>query len=159
ASDVRSFRSLTAQPDTGFSGDGSVAIPYITPGGGTAHDASFRPLVITPGEGVLISGLIRAKVGGTQHQEFIKMNVDGTPDTAFGVNGVLDTGNVGTFDLTGQFTSTAFYLIKFDFGTNQTTIQRFALDGTTLDTTFGTNGTLTINSQATVKVLEDGKIL
>ncbi len=148
--------------DTTFDGDGKVTTAI-----GSSDDEAFS-VAIQPDGGIIVAGFSR---NGSTNEDFavVRYNADGSLDTTFDGDGKLTTDVVGSEDFAKSVTLNSDGKIvvgghSYDGSSTDFALARYNADGS-LDTTFGTNGTvttdvLTSNDYAYSVVLEpDGKIV
>ncbi len=158
--------SLTAngKADDSFGGgDGVSNITESKPADGSFFDPQIEQVlddgsVLTMNEIDFRSGSIKKRL------EVVKTNPDGSIDTSFGTNGVVDVDvTKDTASAQALLTTSGLY-VQVDYGLGTTPasgdLYRFTPDGKALDNTFGTNGKLSIPGFATAFAEQsDGKLL
>ncbi len=148
--------------DNSFGTNGSVVVTSIS-----GYDIPFSDFVILPDGKFLVTGNRYIQSSGLSSLLIYRYTANGTPDAAFGTNGVITTP-VGSYDLRivlqpdGKFVVAGAKYIGNNI--DEVAIVRYNPDGT-LDTTFGTGGitqTSVGNRQLRVReilVQSDGKLL
>jgi uncharacterized delta-60 repeat protein len=144
--------------DNSFSGDGI----FIYDSG---YNDEFLDIAIQPDGKIIAAGL--QDLNGTKCL-LLRLNMNGTIDSSFGTNGVVTfDGNSGGFGIfssvelmpDGNIIAAGVSYVSDDF-----LIMRFSQDGI-VDSTFGTNGTVTIdfnnesNSCQSINRQADGKLI
>jgi uncharacterized delta-60 repeat protein len=139
--------------------DGTLDTAFTT-NLGTGFDSIFSRIIIQSDDKILIGGSFFTSFNGTAVPKLVRLNSDGTLDTAFMAN--IGTGPNSSFVQSINLQSDSKILIGGAFtsfnGTSANRIVRLNSDGT-LDTDFITNiGTGANNSISATAIQSDGKI-
>ena len=141
--------------DTSFGGNGVV---ISTPTGATRNWGT--DLFITNGNKYLVNCDV-TEINGQRHSCLVQLNTDGSLDTSYGTNGVLDLQNRYIYNIIAQQPDGKILVatnLNAQFG-----ITRYSTAGT-LDNSFGANGVLStpiyyFSSIRNLIVLQNGKLL
>jgi uncharacterized delta-60 repeat protein len=146
--------------DTSFDTDGRVHAPFVT-------NAGFTEIAVLPDGGILVAGEFTPS-GGTFERGYIvmRLNADGSPDTAFDTDGALVIPIVQNRSANALRTGLAVqpdgkFVLAYGYNGYQNLFTaRFNADGSP-DTNFGTGGTIedTGTQPSAVSLLPDGRIL
>lgn len=139
-------------PDTSFGGDGKVA---VHPGPGTA-DHNPADAIVQPDGKILVAGRI-SEFPGPDNTVLSRFNADGTLDSGFGGGGVgyIET-SFDPADDRGQhitLSEDGSILLAVRDNSNNSTIVKYTPAGL-IDTSFGINGVLDVDSRGTDEVLD-----
>lgn len=83
--------------DTAFAGGATLAIVDYGVGPASSYDYPTR-IAVQPGGKILVTGSVAATAAPNERCGIARFNLDGTPDTAFGVAGRQDYAEVGGCD-------------------------------------------------------------
>ena len=158
---------------------GDLAIVRYTPSGQLDTSFGTTGIVITPvnnnalGHDIAIQSdskiLVIGFTGTTEHIVLLRFNADGTPDTSFGNNGVIETMlNNRSFARSVVIQSDnkivlGGYSVVAPTGINVGIVVRYASNGQ-IDTNFGDQGVVTVENGLLVRIHDvqlqpDGKII
>jgi uncharacterized delta-60 repeat protein len=145
--------------DTSFGGSGIIANPL-----GDDLFETLNALVLQPDGKIIAAGYLRKNGAETEYVTMVRYNTDGSYDQAFGIGGIVTYHlDIGTFQIVRSAA------LQFDgkidiFGESSGTpfLIQFNTDGS-VDTTFGSNGSVSENSLNgigfAVAIQSDGKIV
>jgi uncharacterized delta-60 repeat protein len=158
-------------PDTTFGTNGIVlygsnGIVLDGGGAGTAFFAAGNAIALDPSGRIVVAGSSQNGRGGYD-MAIWRYNADGTPDTTFGVNGIVvhdnaaggngaASGNAITLDSSGKIVVAG--KSRNTAGNDDMVIWRYNSDGT-LETTFGANGIVVHDNAAGGNGADSGKAI
>ncbi len=128
--------NYNGQIDTSFGTNGFFILSYLT----GIDDNGAELKLLANGKILLISNVSGTKVA--------KLNINGTLDTSFGINGVVSLSpfNLGDFESKNVILNSSEDLILFGFNSSLTpTLIKLKTTDGSKDATFGTNGEVTLN--------------
>lgn len=154
---IRAIKLSDGSVDTGFSSDGSIAVPSQAPGGSTVTSVAVGTMSPTTDGGLLITLGLGLQTGD-QRIELVKLKANGSVDTSFASSGFLLLSQENVLG-SAIWTSHGVVVATAD-DNGDAKLYRYKTDGT-LDSSFGTVGSLDAGTAFGPVMLEqpDGKIL
>lgn len=119
--------------DTSFGNAGRVLLPIAN------YNTIFNATVLEPDGSILLAGNVEAPNNPNSQILLARYNADGSPDTAFGINGVVEDAVGQSSEADAMAVATSGAIIIAGASTDDILVARYTPSGQ-LDPSFGTDG-------------------